>query len=139
MAVTATPIFPQAPKVYTAQILPADTTSKKTLCAGGTNGTRIDALNIASTDTSNRDIQLWMNNGSIDLLLTTLQIPLNAGNANNVAAVDGMRQANFPGLSYDANGNPTILVPNGYTLKIACTGTVTAAKEIDAVATASDF
>lgn len=137
MAVTATPIFPQTIKNYTAQILPADTTTKKTLCTGATNGTRIDAINVASTDTSNRDLQFWLNNGSVDLLLCTVQAPLNAGNTNAVPSVDVLRSSQFPGLSYDANGNRILYVANGNVLKVACTGTVTAAKEIDIVATAS--
>lgn len=136
---TATPVFPQAIKSYVAQILNADTTTKKNLVAGGTNGTIVYALAAASTDTTNRDIQLWLHNGSTDFLLATVQIPLNAGNANNVPMVDLLRSSMVQGLGYDANGNRVLFVPNGYTLKAACTGTVTAAKEIDFLASAGDF
>ena len=137
MAGTATPIFPQTIRGASAQILNADGTTKKTLCAGGTNGTRIDAISVASTDTAARDLQLWMNNGSVDQLLCTVSIPINSGNANNVAAVDLLRSSFGPMLAYDANGNRVLYVPNGYTLKVAAATSVTATKQLDVLATAA--
>lgn len=139
MAVTATPIFPQAVKTFTAQILPADTTTKKTLVTGGTNGTKVESLMLASTDTTSRDVQFWMNNGSIDLLLCTISAVLNSGNTNAVPTIDVFRHAQWPSLSYDSNGNRILYVASGCILKVACTGTVTAAKEIDIVGCGGDF
>lgn len=139
MAVTATPIFPQTVKTFTAQILPADTTTKKTLVTGGTNGTKIESLMLTSTDGTSRDVQFWLGNGSIDLLLCTISAVLNSGNTNAVAAIDVLRHAMFQGLSYDASGNKIFYVASGCTLKVACTGTVTAAKEIDVTGCGGDF
>ena len=79
MAGTATPIFPQTVKNYVAQILPADTTTKKTLVTGATNGTKIESITVASTDTSARDLLLYLTVSAVDYLLGTVAIPINSG------------------------------------------------------------
>ena len=139
MAVTATPIFPQTVKSNVAQILPADTTTKKTLVTGGTNGSKVESITVASTDTTTRDLQFWMTISAVDYLLATVNIPVNSGNTNAIPAVDILRSAQWPGLSYDAMGNKILYVANGAVLKVACTTTVTAAKEIDVLASGGDF
>lgn len=139
MAVTATPIFPQAVKNYAAQILPADTSTVKSLVAGGTNGTKIESLSIASTDTAARDVQLVMTISSVVYVLATINIPLNSGNTNAIPSVDVLRNAQWPGLSYDAFGNKILYVANGTTLGIKALTTVTTAKEIDVIATGGDY
>jgi hypothetical protein len=139
MAVTATPIFPQSVKPNGAQILPADTTTKKTIVTAGANGTLISALNITSTDTSARDIQLWFFNGSVDQLLCTISIPITAGGTNAIPSVAPFQSSQCPAMPYDANGNRVMYLGSGQSLKIAATTTVTAAKQIDAIAWAGDF
>ena len=139
MAGTATPIFPQTVKNYVAQILPADTTTKKTLVTGATNGTKIESICVASTDTAARDVQLWMTISAVDYLLATIAIAINSGNTNAVPTVDIMRHAQWPGLSYDSSGNKILYVGSGSVLKIAALSTVTAAKEIDVLAIGGDF
>lgn len=139
MTGTATPIFPQTVKSYTAQVLPADTTTKKTLVTGATNGTKIESITVASTDTAARDLQLWLTVSAVDYLLATVSIPANSGNTNALPAVDILRSAQWPGLSYDASGNKMFYIASGAVLKIATLATVTAAKEIDAVASGGDF
>lgn len=139
MAGTATPIFPQTVKNYVAQILPADASTKKTLVTGATNGTKIEALTIASTDTAARDVSLYMTISAVDYLLATVSIPANSGNTNALPAIDAIRSAQWPGLSYDANGNKILYVASGSVLKIAALTTVTTAKEIDVLAVGGDF
>jgi hypothetical protein len=146
MAGTATPIFPQTVKNYSAQILPADTTAKKTLVTGATNGTKIEMINIASTDTAAKDVQFWMNNGSVDLLVATIAVPANSGNTNALA-VQGLLSSNnttapfLPWFQFplDNNGNRYLMVSSGYTLKAAVLVAVTAAKEIDILCQGGDF
>lgn len=139
MAGTATPIFPQTVKSYVAQILPADTTTKKTLITGATNGTKIEALNVASTDTLARDVQVWMTISAVDYLLATVSIPANSGNTNALPSIDLLRHAQWPSLSYDSNGNRMLYVASGAVLKVASTVTVTTAKEIDFLAIGGDY
>lgn len=139
MAGTATPIFPQLVKNYVAQILPADASNKKALVTGATNGTKIEAITVASTDTTARDLQLIMTISAVDYILATVAIPLNSGNINTAPAVDILRNAQWPSLSYDSNGNRIIYVASGAVLNIKSLTTVTAAKEIDALAIGGDY
>lgn len=137
MTMTATPVFPQTIKNYAVQILPADTTTKKTLCAGATNGTRIEAITIASTDTAARDVQFFLYNGTTSFLLATVAVPANSGNTSLLPQIDALRGAMTTGFSYDANGNRNLLVMTGWTLQVAVLTTVTTAKEVDIVCTAA--
>jgi hypothetical protein len=139
MSGTATPIFPQTIKNYVAQILPADASGKKALVTGATNGTKIEAITVASTDTSARDLQLVLTISSVDYILATVSIPANSGNTNALPAVDILRHAQWTGLSYDSNGNKILYVANGSVLNVKTLTTVTAAKEIDVLAIGGDF
>jgi hypothetical protein len=139
MAGTSTPIFPQTIKNYCAQILPADASAVKTIVTGAANGSKIEALTIASTDTSARDVQLVLTISSVTYILATIAIPLSSGNTNSAAAVDVLRSALWPGLAYDANGNKCLFIANGAVLGIKALTTVTTAKEIDIVAVGGDF
>lgn len=139
MAGTATPIFPQTVKNYAAQILPADTSTVKTLVSGATNGTKIEAITIASTDSVARDVQLVMTISSVVYILATITIPITAGSVNSVPAVDILRNAQWPGLAYDSNGNKILYVANGATLGVKSLTTVTTAKEIDVLAIGGDY
>lgn len=139
MSGTATPIFPQAVKNWAAQILPADTTTKITLLTGGTNGSKLETLTVSSTDTSARDLLLWLTSGGTDYLLTTVSIPASSGSTNALPAVDMLRSAQIPGLSFDANGNRIMYVANGAVLKMSVGVTVTAAKAVQAFGCGGDF
>lgn len=139
MTVTATPVFPQTIKNYTQTILPADTTTVKSLAVAGANGTKIEAFNVALTDTTTRDVQIYATISATNYLLGTVNIPLSSGNTNAVPSVDILRSAQLPGLAYDANGNKYLYLASGTTLSVACTTTVTAAKAITFFAQGEDF
>lgn len=139
MAGTATPIFPQTVKNYVAQILNADASNVKTLVTGATNGTKIESLSAATTDGTARDVQLVLTISSVTYILATINIPANSGNTNSVPAVDLLRHAQWPGLSYDANGNKILYVASGAVLGVKSLTTVTSAKEIDFLAVGGDF
>lgn len=146
MAGTSTPIFPQTIKNYAVQILPADTTALKTVVTGATNGTKVEMINISSTDTAARDVQFFLNDGTTSYLLCTLPIPANSGNTNALLAQGLLASltGTFPYLPFfqfplDSNGNRYVYVASGWTLKAAVLTTVTAAKAISIVAQAGDF
>jgi hypothetical protein len=136
---TATPIFPQTVKNFVAQVLPADASGKKTLVTGAANGTKVEAILVTSTDTTARDLQLIMTVSAVDYILATVSIPITAGFINSVPAVDIMRNAQWPGLAYDANGNKVLYVANGAVLSVKTLTTVTAAKEVDVFGYGADF
>jgi hypothetical protein len=139
MSGTATPIFPQTIKNYVAQILPADTTTKKTLVTGATNGTKIETITVASTDTTARELQFIMTVSSVDYVLATVSIPANSGFTISVPAVDVLRHTQWPSLAYDSNGNKILYVANGAVLSVKVLVAVAASKEIDILAIGGDF
>lgn len=139
MAGTATPIHPQTVKGLVAQILPADASTLKTLVTGATNGTKIESINVTSTDTTTRDIAIWMTISAVSYLLGTVNIPITAGNTNAIPSVDILRSLQIPSLAFDAYGNKYLYVPSGATLQVSSLSTVTAAKALQFYAQGGDF
>lgn len=138
MAVTATPVMLQkATPSNKAQILPADTTTNKTLITASTDGTKVLAILVTSTDTSARDIQLKKTVSGTDHILGTFSIPITAGFINSTPTVNLFNHTQMPYLPRDANGNPYLQLESGATLTVASLTTVTAAKVISIVACAS--
>jgi hypothetical protein len=139
MAGTATPIFPQTIKNWTAQILPATASAKVTLVTGATNGSKVESINIASTDTTARDLQLILTISSVDYILGTLSVLANTGFTNAVPSINVMNHSQLPIFSYDNNGNRYLYVASGSVLSVKTLTTVTAAKEVDVFAFGGDF
>jgi hypothetical protein len=139
MATTNTPIFPQNLQNYGVQILPADTSTKKLLAAGGTNGTKIEFISASSTDTSARDLNIYLYDGTTYHLMYTISIVINAGNTNAIAAVNILNNSMSPAIPYDSNGNKYIYLKSGWSLYVATSTTVTAAKIVDIIAQGEDF
>jgi hypothetical protein len=139
MSVTATPIFPQALRNSVQTILPADASAVKAVLAAGSNGSKVEALNVTSTDTSARDVTIYVTISATNYLIGTVSIPLNSGNTNSAPSVDILRSSQLPALAFDANGNRFLYLASGSTLSIACTSTVTTAKQITVFAQGEDF
>ena len=138
MAVTNTAIFPQALALGLAQILPADTTTAKTVVTAGANGTKITGLTCSSNDTS-RIVQLSLVRSAVVYILTTITVAANAGTDGTAAAVNLLNTTSTPGLPIDNDGQPYINMKSGDTLTAAVTVTVTAAKTISIAAIGADF
>ena len=126
----ARPIFLGSIVNFVAKIVNGDSTNKVTVYAAGGSGVRLYALGVSSTDTSNRDINIYATISGTDYLLATVQIPLNSGNANNVASVDLIGSTMLPWVRSDEAGRKYIDLANGTTLKAAAVVAVTAGKEI---------
>jgi len=139
MTVTATPIFPQTVQNYVVQIANADASNSKTIATAGTNGSKIETLVVASSDTSARDVSFFITISSTNYLLGTVSIPANSGNTNALPLVDILRNAQIPGLAYDANGNKYLYLKNGATLTCTALTTVTSGKLISINAMGGDF
>lgn len=139
MAVTNTPIYPQAINVGLITVANADAQAYKTVFTAGTNGSKIEALVVSSTDTSNRDITINITRSAVNYQLTQVSIPLTAGTVNSVPTVDILRSAQIPGLSYDSNGNRYLYLKSGDTLTVNAPVTVTSAKILTVVAQGGDF
>ena len=149
MALTATPVFPQAPKSWQAALLSttgaytfvastSTASGRVTLITAGANGTLVEGITITSSDSATKDLQLIILN-SVDYIVTTLNIPANSGFTNSVIPVDLFRSSQVPGLGYDVNGNRFLYLPSGSSLCVATTAALTAAKQISVIAIGADF
>lgn len=135
MAANTQPVFPLTPKFPTATIVNADAQTVKTIYTAGANGGRVSKLVLGSSDTSNRDIGIYINS----VLVATVQVLIGAGQSSSVAAKDVFSDSNFKSAYYDANGNLVIDLPAAGTLGINAPVTITAAKTITGTVSAADF
>ena len=131
--------FTQNIKLSGAKIVPADTTTLKTLYTAGTNDAIVKAINVQSTDTAARVVQLWVNDGATDFLIGSVNIPLRSGDNGTAATIDLLGGTLMPSLPYDASGKRILTLPAGYILKVNSQATVTSAKEITFVCMAEDY
>lgn len=139
MAVTATPIFPQTILSPVVQILPADTTTLKTLYTAGANGGVVMNIHVGSTDTASKDLQFYLNIGGTDYLLSTLAIPANSGFTNSVPMVSVFASTQFANMLVDVNGNEALYLTASSVLKVKSLTTVTTAKAISIIGQCGDF
>ena len=141
MAVTATPVFPQAVVCSQAVLLNATgaftfapgntTTNLVSVVAGGTNGTIIEAINVTTTDTSANVVWFILNNGTANSILTVASVPAGSGvTSGTTACYDLFRNSQCPGLSFDVNGNRVLYIPSGTTLYAGTTAAVTSGKQV---------
>ena len=115
-------------KFASGSIAPADTTTLKTLYTASADDAVLKSLLITSTDTAIQNVQLFVNDGTADRLIGTINVPANAGNNGSVASVDALNGTMLPGLPYDQNGKRILPMKAGAILKAAVLVTVTAAK-----------
>jgi hypothetical protein len=139
MAVTATPIFPQTILSPAVQILPADTTTLKTLHTAGANGSVVMNIQVGSTDTSSKDLQFYLTISSTDYLLSTITIPANSGFLSSVPFVSVFASTQFANMLLDVNGNKALYMTAGAILKVKSLANVTTAKIINVVGQCGDF
>ena len=140
MAGTATPVFPQTISNFSAvQILPADTTTLKTIVTPGANGCKVENILVQSTDTSAKDLVLVVTKGGTDFPLATISIPANSGNTNALIPISLFQHAMLVGLNIDAFGNKYLYLGNGSVLKAKVATTVTTAKVISIFPQGGDF
>lgn len=124
------PIFELVPTIKGQQFAAADTTTKKTLQTGGTNGTRIDSIMCSTNDTAAVNLQFYINDGSTDFYIGVVNVPIGSG-YTTVVRVDAIATLS-PSLGY-------LVLPATYTFKVACLATMTAAKTTDVVAMGGDY
>jgi len=137
MAVKSTPAFAQGIAVGVAKIVPADTTTLKTVFTAGADGALIDTIVISSDDGSSKDLQLWTTVSGVDYLLFTVAIPANSGFTSSVGIVSlldsnraGSATAPLGWLTLDSNGNKLLRLGAGEVLKAKVLTAVSTSKTI---------
>ena len=132
--------MPYQPNVGSVAVTAAETTTLQTVYTAGANGSKIIGIIITSNDTSNRDIEVnRVTSTPTTYQLYTVPVPLTAGTAAGVAAVNGMDPTYAKGLPVDNDGNPFIYLAIGDTLQVNAVATLTAAKAFNVTVFAEDF
>ena len=139
MALNSDPFFPASIKSTGVKIVPADTTTLKTLWTAGANGSKVTAVGASSDSSATEVVQLWFNNGTIDILLGTKQLAISAGFITGTPAFNWFDGVQIPWLPIDKDGQRYLILPAGGLLKVAATVTITAAKTIYHTAIGTDF
>lgn len=117
----------------------ADTTTKVTIYTAGADDAVVKSVHCTSTDTSAANVQIWLNDGTNDRLLGTINVPAGSGNNGTLASVDLLDGDMIPGLSYDQNGKRILPMKGGTTLKVAVLVTVTATKQLYFVGAVEEY
>lgn len=121
-----------------------DATGANTLVTAwtaGSNDAVLKSFGVTSTDTSARILQVWINIGGAgtDLLAGSVSIPAGAGNDGATAAVDVLRSAMLPWLSFDAYSNKVFNAKAATTVKVSTTTALTSAKTIQCIGEGGDY
>lgn len=130
MAANTSPIFEEIPTVKGVQFTSADTTTKKTIQTGGTDGTRIDSIMCSTDDTAAVNLMFYVNDGTTDLYLGNVNVPAGSG-YTTVPRVEAISTL-APLTGY-------LVLPSTFVLKAKCLATMTAAKTTDVVAMGGDY
>lgn len=137
MAVTNTPIFPQALGAGHVQIANADASNLKTIYTAGSNGSKIVAVIAAGNDTSSRDLTLGITSSSVFYELSTYTLAITGGTVAGTPAANLF--TGIIGLPIDNDGQPYVFLKSGETLQVKSLTTVTSGKTIEVSAFGSDF
>lgn len=138
MAVTATPVFTQTPKITPAAWTNSDSAAtKKTICTAGANGTKVVAVVAASTDTTARVFKIYMNRSSTSYLMGAATVATPAGSDGVLPSTNLLSL--IPGLPRDNDGQPYIFLESGDILQGENVTQVTAAKEVDVTVIFANF
>lgn len=130
MTANTSPIFELVPTALGVQFTSADTTAKKTIQTGGSNGTRVDSIPCSTNDTTAVNLAFYIGHGGTDYYIGNVNLPIGSG-YTSVARVDAMTTL-APVLGY-------LVLASGDTLKVNCVATMTAAKVTDVMAIGGDY
>ncbi len=139
MAKSTSLFFTKGVNLKAVTILPADTTTLKTIYAASADDAIVKAINVVSDDTAARVLDLVVNDGTTDYLLGSVNIPLASGSNGTATAVDLLSGAIIVGLPYDALSKRVLPLKGGYVLKVRSQSTVTTAKTITVTAVIEEY
>ena len=123
--------FTSAPFAQVTNFTSGDTTVAKTiLSADTTYDRRVYGIGVWTDESVARDIGLYFSDGVSTWELSTVAIPINAGNTNAIPPVDIISNTQFAPFfkQRDASGATYFNIPRGWSLKVGYNVTMTAAK-----------
>jgi hypothetical protein len=138
MSLSNLPFFPQALNTDKQTLANADGQTVKAVSAAGTNGSKVSMLLATSTDTTARDVILYVTISATNYQIGQIQLPITAGALNSTPTVNLLNSSQLQ-LPLDANGNPFIYLGPGATLSVSAPVSITSAKTVTVVATREDY
>jgi hypothetical protein len=123
--------FTTAPFTRVTQFSPTDTTvAKDILPANATANRRIYGITVWTDESAAKDVAVHISDGTTTWELTTVAIPLNAGNTNAIVPVDLFSSTQLAPYikNRDASGAPYLHLPATWSIKLAYNAAMTAAK-----------
>jgi uncharacterized membrane protein len=130
MAQNTQAIFELVPTVKGVSFALADTTTKKTIQTGGTNGTRIDEILVSTSDTADVNLAFYINDGATDFYIGNLLIYAGSGYTTE-PRTEAMATL-CPTLGY-------LVLPYNNILKANCVASMTTGKITTVVAIGGDY
>ena len=138
MAANTAPIFVKnvTAKGVTWTNSDAAATKKTVTPTVGSEGARVHSIAVTTDDTTARDFQVFLNDGTTDTLLGTVTIPIGAGNTGSAAAIAILKQSTLlPWVGSDGS----LLVPPGGVVKMANVTQPTSAKTFYVTTLCGDY
>ncbi len=141
------PNHPGAPRFAFATFVNADGTTAKTLFTAGSSGSKLVSITAHSSDTAARDVRINITRSGTNYPVTTVNIPIGAGNTSSVPPVALLQTTQSGGtptsptgiLPIDQDGQVYILLQNGDSITCSMLVAVTAATQITLTAIGCDF
>lgn len=131
MTVSNLPIFPQTfTSISVANTAGANT---QNVVQGGVNGTKVDSIVIASTDTIDHALLFSMNVSGTLTALANVNIPANSGNLITLPVTLFANNEFSPWLISDAAGNKYLLLANSSCSLVCASNSVNSSGKVVAV------
>jgi hypothetical protein len=140
MAANTSPIFIKNRKVAVVQIVPADTTTLKTLMTAGAEGSRLLAINVSTDDTAAETLGVYIQiaGSGTNFPLGVKTVALRSGDPTNTGAVPSVNLLDLAAIaSLDPDGS--LGLGAGDVIKVGVQATITAAKTTTVAAVYGDY
>jgi hypothetical protein len=140
MAANTSPIFIKNRKVAVVTIVPADTTTLKTLMTAGSEGSRLLAINVVTDDTAANVVGMYVQiaGAGTNYPLGVKSVALRSGDPTNVSALPSVNLLDLAAVSgLDPDGS--LGLGAGDVVKVGVQATVTAAKTVTCMAIYGDY
>lgn len=140
MAANTSPIFIKNRKVAVVTIVPADTTTLKTLMTAGSEGSRLLAINVVTDDTAANVVGMYVQvaGAGSNYPLGVKSVALRSGDPTNAAAVPSVNIMDLAAVAgLDPDGS--LGLGAGDVVKVGVQATVTAGKTVTCMAIYGDY
>lgn len=140
MTANFSPIYPLTAQNGLANITNADSTNAVTIFTAGANGARVDALSMSNNDSVDKQVKIYVSDGTTDYLIATVAVPTGAGWSSSVGAKAVFSDTNIRGfVVLDPFGNYVCYLEAGHSLKASVTVAMTDATLLGCRVLAGDY